>query len=1205
MAIPSNLYAEKIFSEHPIALWSLDEQVDYISLISENDRDFKTWTKSSNEITLTDAVRVDEPFPNAPTTEVLIDSETLTEIQLTGENLFPAINLNPDLKTFSIGAYFYADSPAITGVSIGYTYDGLAQPFIKNVNTQVTNRWFFISENFEVPDTTANIDIFIKIRFSRIEQISEYRFYLNGLTAGQWAENFHAVSLGVDNLGDIFPNPIEGLTDINNNLKFVPAKAYGISSLYGYYLSKDNKFLARNTSIPMVYGAENLTSLSPNNNLPSLIIPGLGFLNESGKFKEYTTEFWIRINPNTTSERKVFGPISSSDGLYVDGPFLTLKIDKYSQSYFVNDWYRPMLIDIRFVSGAVSLLVNGERVISFDIENKALNLASFVSESGKEQDWLGFYAYEDVPQVELDCIAIYPYSVPEVVAKRRFVYGQGVEYPENINTAYNGTSIYIDYQFANYANNYIYPDIGKWRQGAVENLNADNNTISFPNYPLPEVVTGNNSSTLLISDQTGSDYFTFYPNSNWQGVNSYLVFNNLDFIKTRIESIYGVFETTNINTRQNLFTILDPLTNNRLSIYIELDNIKYDFVFNNSTTTLSLEGYNSEIFADNKFRVGINFKQVAKTLGIQGSLFLNNIDRFQIYIGGTKDLTQTFKGKIYSVGIANERTLFEIKDLFNTYGIIENYENVFDQYFEENLPLFDGGTPTTETWELELNTSLEYNPASFKEINLSSYVPTYRLSPTQKYGKFLLDISATGYWQDYMPLSYFGKYVTDTRGDRIYTLDFIQANVSYPALDIFKTVDGVDYYDTSKSLAKFYVSFHDNQSKTITKPSNRKNVLLSSTKVITPTDNWRFEKYEFVNGSLIYMPPNINFNAVSISFHIELVNDSVTTKPLKIKQLHLGSLALSASVPANIGTKFGQQIYPYRKRGTYYTDYKKNNPFEIYKNSSPYLYLTKNSGIRLIDNDTSYEDRGIEIPINTGLSSSFKVIAFQSAVLYTQKKFSKNPVKIFEIRANQSLTKVYLVSSQEDDQRARIYAINGYTGGLQSGITFYINGKPALNPSININEWAMLGINFGNILDFTNTLGRLRISGPLLVNNLSYYQLDELQVIKKPVNRLWTEVKSFSGDPLEWSFWDPEKATDPGPLAQGRNWGEVLIISAENQYEINGKDIYNSFAGTNKIIVDDTQIDINNYNTNKFNFNSYEYNIITGALLESQTLKAV
>ena len=41
MSQPSNLYAEKVYSEHPTILWALDDQADYISLITENQRDIR------------------------------------------------------------------------------------------------------------------------------------------------------------------------------------------------------------------------------------------------------------------------------------------------------------------------------------------------------------------------------------------------------------------------------------------------------------------------------------------------------------------------------------------------------------------------------------------------------------------------------------------------------------------------------------------------------------------------------------------------------------------------------------------------------------------------------------------------------------------------------------------------------------------------------------------------------------------------------------------------------------------------------------------------------------------------------------------------------------------------------------------------------------------------------------------------------------
>ena len=50
MSNASNLYAEKVFAEHPLALWPLDETVDYLSLISNEDRDISDslkWTATN------------------------------------------------------------------------------------------------------------------------------------------------------------------------------------------------------------------------------------------------------------------------------------------------------------------------------------------------------------------------------------------------------------------------------------------------------------------------------------------------------------------------------------------------------------------------------------------------------------------------------------------------------------------------------------------------------------------------------------------------------------------------------------------------------------------------------------------------------------------------------------------------------------------------------------------------------------------------------------------------------------------------------------------------------------------------------------------------------------------------------------------------------------------------------------------------------
>ena len=71
MANPSNLYAEKIFSEHPLALWALDQTVDYISLFDLDYQDIQEfWTVSGATASL-ETSDVDAPFSTVEVNKLL------------------------------------------------------------------------------------------------------------------------------------------------------------------------------------------------------------------------------------------------------------------------------------------------------------------------------------------------------------------------------------------------------------------------------------------------------------------------------------------------------------------------------------------------------------------------------------------------------------------------------------------------------------------------------------------------------------------------------------------------------------------------------------------------------------------------------------------------------------------------------------------------------------------------------------------------------------------------------------------------------------------------------------------------------------------------------------------------------------------------------------------------------------------------------
>jgi hypothetical protein len=774
MSNPSNLYAEKIYAEHPMAFWALDDQADYITLLSDYSRDLTNWKEITNGSASQYFLESNAPFPESPVTKITGNStgNEFGQVVCISEDITNFSLLNKDLSTFSIGAFINSTSVYGYSFEIGYEYDDtISGSTIQRLKTYISSaqdRWVFISETFDTPDENTEFRIVIKINYiDQGNNLDDYEFLINGVTAGQWSEEFNASSLGVTR------------AFLPNNISLEPsygilASAYGRQDKKGYYLVSKESLMAKNTGIPIVYGASNLTRLLPNSNFndmrysvrssvgsyifagadnptitvtrgstytfdmktpghpffiqttsgafssnsvytngvenggddvgeiiwsvpenapdtlyyicsnheamngkikvvdaapkPSLIIPGQGFLGADGQYKEYTLEAWLRINSDSITKKRIIGPLGSDDGIYVEGPFLILKIGSNFGSYYVGEWTRPMLMHLRVSENNSSLLINGEEVISLKYLTKDLLFPTSLDSDGRNQDWIAFYAYEDISPIEIDCVALYTYQVPIILAKKRFVYGQGVEIPEGINKAYSGSSIYIDYPFANYANNYSYPNIGNWSQAIVDNLKTDSNLLSTPDYKLPEIVLGGLSfdkiNPLLFASENEKDiYFLLSPTES-----SYLYFDSLNFLKEKVKSFYGSFKFGSIpETKQVLFKAESKTSTNYFEISCIGTSINYILKYNDvQQTLLTLSSMNLE----EMFSVGLDVETLSHYFGGNVSSFFGNVSSLSFYIGGSSNPTETFDGKIYKIGFCTSRNHKSIVQFFNEKGRI-------------------------------------------------------------------------------------------------------------------------------------------------------------------------------------------------------------------------------------------------------------------------------------------------------------------------------------------------------------------------------------------------------------------------------------------------------------------------------------------------------------------------------------------------------
>ena len=796
---------------------------------------------------------------------------------------------------------------------------------------------------------------------------------------------------------------------------------------------------------------------------------------------------------------------------------------------------------------------------------------------------MGFYAYDDITPVDIDCVAIYSYQVPINVAKRRWVYGQGVISPEGINSSYGGTSAFIDYSFADYTANYSYPDFAEWQQGSFDNLTTTTKVLRTPEYELPEIFLSDKTLTELYEDNKSiqntvsgpiddETFITFRPNSSWNTKTCYLNFDNFNILNTKVDCFYGVFSNHNLNSNQTLFKIYNSLNNNYFSIQQNQNVITYNLYYNDVNQVI----YTSEVIESHQlFSAGINIELLIETFGGNVSTFFGSRNSLKVYIGGDGSLNKTFLGKIYSVGFATTKNTTLISDYFNSDGIA-----IFD--------------------DMSVSGITEEENA----IALFNHLSSYTLLPIENYDSYFLDIGVSGSWQDYLPLSYFAQFVTNDVGNQFYDLDFLQFNVGVPSptsLIENETVSAWTYadlyqnyfqptqqtyyqfdnqlltgwnnyedanqnavktyqYDTTDSAVRCYLTFQYiedganllDSDFTITQP-----VLRDSIIDVDEYENWETTKFEVVNNAIVYPSKTVDFNDLAIVYHLEFKVRGILNKPILLNRLQLASQAFNDNSFNPVGTRFGVDLFPYKRSGIYY-DYKSKNPFTIYKGSTPYLYLTKDSGIQVRGDILSLEDRGISLPINQALSSDYLVSAVQLWLRYSEDEFPPVPTELFEIIYKEDTFKFYIVADSDTGSRARVFAKSLSTGQIVDDFQYYLNGLEVREPILTSKEWGVLGIFFSTALNFDEFLGSININGPVLFNNVAYYQANNLQQIQGTVTRPWLRVKTEDAVNFNWSYWETNKT-----------WYETLVIGSSNLYGVNPGDIYRAYLGTNKIIFDD------------------------------------
>ena len=330
---------------------------------------------------------------------------------------------------------------------------------------------------------------------------------------------------------------------------------------------------------------------------------------------------------------------------------------------------------------------------------------------------------------------------------------------------------------------------------------------------------------------------------------------------------------------------------------------------------------------------------------------------------------------------------------------------------------------------------------------------------------------------------------------------------------------------------------------------------------ITSSEN---TKYKINDRTVIYPPKDISgFTNYYITVHIEISSKGINTENVKVKNMGLASLAFDEGQFYSINTPSTGKFYPIVKNQDQHV-FKRSIPVLIDTESSPYLYLSGDSGIEVLPEIDENLVKGISVPINEGLKPNQEIVGLQMFLMYNESDSFTERKTIGKIFSSNISFDLVLVP-EEDGKRAFLNIVRTDTGASLKKVKLFLNGKLVNKIVIEPFLWNNILVSFEIEPEQLNypiyldgIIGEIEIySGVKIDSVASFVELDPIRQ-NLFIYDEWRDVDDF-----DWQYWS---ASSSWIVALNERSVEVTILS------LDGKDLFNTYLGLSSGVANDDSI---------------------------------